>query len=285
MAISGNDLTYSSDTGAYDGLGGGGGAAGSGTAGPLPDFDGSIMVVLPTGTLMSLSPSVVDDMLTPKTGLGGSFGGSLGGGLVSLGGGALAGSGGRLIFCFTRGGSGSLGGSGLGGTGGGSSGGGYSNNDGYGAPINSGFGPRTLNGRTEFHPGIDIGVPTGTPIRAAASGTVSIAGSVGGYGNYTCIDHGGGLSTCYGHQERILVSVGQAVGQAHMANVWLRLYEITGARVWLEPVRPVLRALASAPRPKGAITATKFLVDALIREERTARSSVGGETTAALVLA
>src|SRR5205814_2272700 len=81
-------------------------------------------------------------------------------------------------------------------------------------PINSGFGPRTLNGRTEFHPGIDVGVPTGTPIRAAASGTVSIAGSVGGYGNYTCIDHGGGLSTCYGHQERILVSVGQSVGQA-----------------------------------------------------------------------
>ena len=70
-----------------------------------------------------------------------------------------------------------------------------------------------------------------------------------------------------------------------MANVWLCLYEITGARVWLEPVRPVLRALTSAPRRKGAITATKFLVDALIREERTARSSVGGETTAALVLA
>ena len=76
-----------------------------------------------------------------------------------------------------------------------------------------------------------------------------------------------------------------SVGQAHMANVWLRLYEITGARVWLEPVRPVLRALTSVPRRKGAITATKFLVDALIREERTARSSVGEETTAALVLA
>jgi len=74
------------------------------------------------------------------------------------------------------------------------------------------------------------------------------------------------------------------VGQAHMANVWLRLYEITGARVWLEPVRPVLRVLTSARRREGAITATKFLVDALIRDERIARGLVG-ETTAALVLA
>ena len=69
-----------------------------------------------------------------------------------------------------------------------------------------------------------------------------------------------------------------------MANVWLRLYEITGARVWLEPVRPVLRVLTSVRRREGAITATKFLVDALIRDERIARGLVG-ETTAALVLA
>ncbi len=39
------------------------------------------------------------------------------------------------------------------------------------------------------HPGIDIGVPSGTPIHAADSGRVSIAGWVGGYGNYTCIQH------------------------------------------------------------------------------------------------
>ncbi|HEY6156217.1 MAG TPA: hypothetical protein VIV88_02135 [Gemmatimonadales bacterium] len=75
-----------------------------------------------------------------------------------------------------------------------------------------------------------------------------------------------------------------AVGQAHMANVWLRLCQITGARVWLEPVRPVLRALTSTPRREGEITATKFLVDALIRDERIARGLVG-ETTAGLVLA
>jgi murein DD-endopeptidase MepM/ murein hydrolase activator NlpD len=61
------------------------------------------------------------------------------------------------------------------------------------------------------HPGIDIGVPSGTPIRAAGTGTVAIAGWVSGYGNYTCINHGGGLSTCYGHQSRLEVSVGQHV--------------------------------------------------------------------------
>ena len=52
----------------------------------MPDLAGSIIVVLPTGTANDESPSVVDDMVTPKTGLGGSFGGSLGG--SALGGGA-----------------------------------------------------------------------------------------------------------------------------------------------------------------------------------------------------
>jgi murein DD-endopeptidase MepM/ murein hydrolase activator NlpD len=82
-------------------------------------------------------------------------------------------------------------------------------------PVVSGFGPRWGS----FHEGIDIAVPTGTQIRASASGTVEIAGSVGGYGNYTCIDHGGGLSTCYAHQQQILVSVGQQVAQAQIIGI------------------------------------------------------------------
>jgi septal ring factor EnvC (AmiA/AmiB activator) len=69
------------------------------------------------------------------------------------------------------------------------------------------------------HPGIDIGVPTGTPIHAAAAGTVAIAGPESGYGNYTCIDHGGGVSTCYGHQESISVSVGQHVSQGQVIGI------------------------------------------------------------------
>jgi septal ring factor EnvC (AmiA/AmiB activator) len=69
------------------------------------------------------------------------------------------------------------------------------------------------------HPGIDIGVPSGTPIHAAAAGTVAIAGPESGYGNYTCIDHGGGVSTCYAHQESISVSVGQKVSQGQVIGI------------------------------------------------------------------
>jgi murein DD-endopeptidase MepM/ murein hydrolase activator NlpD len=82
-------------------------------------------------------------------------------------------------------------------------------------PVTSPFGMRWGT----LHPGIDIGVPTGTPIHAAASGTVAIAGWVSGYGNYTCIDHGGGMATCYAHQETIYVHVGQAVSQGQVIGL------------------------------------------------------------------
>lgn len=62
-----------------------------------------------------------------------------------------------------------------------------------------------------FHAGVDIAAPGGTPIRAAADGTVTRAGWNGGYGNYTCLAHGDGLSTCYAHQSQILVEAGQEV--------------------------------------------------------------------------
>ena len=75
--------------------------------------------------------------------------------------------------------------------------------------ISSPFGPRW--GR--LHAGIDVPAPAGTPIRAAAPGSVIIAGVQGGYGNYTCIQHARSLSTCYAHQLSIGVSVGQSVDQ------------------------------------------------------------------------
>jgi murein DD-endopeptidase MepM/ murein hydrolase activator NlpD len=79
-------------------------------------------------------------------------------------------------------------------------------------PVTSPFGYRW--GR--LHAGIDIAVPVGTPIHAAASGTVALAGWVDGYGNYTCIDHGGGLATCYAHQSSLAVSVGTHVTQGQV---------------------------------------------------------------------
>jgi murein DD-endopeptidase MepM/ murein hydrolase activator NlpD len=69
------------------------------------------------------------------------------------------------------------------------------------------------------HPGIDIGVSSGTPIRAADSGRVVLAGWNGGYGNYTCIQHTASLSSCYAHQSSIQVSVGQNVSQGQVIGL------------------------------------------------------------------
>jgi murein DD-endopeptidase MepM/ murein hydrolase activator NlpD len=74
-------------------------------------------------------------------------------------------------------------------------------------PVVSGFGPRWGS----MHEGIDIAVPAGTPIRAADAGTVVLVQSdaeSGGYGNFTCLDHGGGLQTCYAHQSSFAVTAG-----------------------------------------------------------------------------
>jgi len=67
-----------------------------------------------------------------------------------------------------------------------------------------------------LHAGVDISAPTGTPIRAADGGRVALAGWTGGYGQYTCIQHTGSMSTCYGHQSRIGVSGGQSVTQGQV---------------------------------------------------------------------
>ena len=72
------------------------------------------------------------------------------------------------------------------------------------------------------HPGIDIGVPSGTPIRAALGGRVALlqsAGVSGGYGNYTCVSHTSTLSTCYAHQSSFKVSLGQSVSQGQVIGI------------------------------------------------------------------
>ena len=79
-------------------------------------------------------------------------------------------------------------------------------------PVVSGFGMRW--GR--MHEGIDIGVGYGTPIHAAASGTVVFSGWMGGYGNFVILDHGGGMATAYGHQSSIAVGGGQTVSQGQV---------------------------------------------------------------------
>jgi murein DD-endopeptidase MepM/ murein hydrolase activator NlpD len=85
-------------------------------------------------------------------------------------------------------------------------------------PITSPFGWRMhpILHRMIQHRGIDIAVPTGTPVAAAAEGRIIVASYQGGCGNMVAIDHHGGLSTMYCHMSQIFVSVGQEVqrGQA-----------------------------------------------------------------------
>ena len=84
-----------------------------------------------------------------------------------------------------------------------------------GGPITSPFGWRVhpITGASRFHSGIDIGGDYGDTIHAAGAGIVSYAGWISGYGYAVIIDHGGGISTLYGHNQALLVSEGQSVSQ------------------------------------------------------------------------
>lgn len=82
-----------------------------------------------------------------------------------------------------------------------------------GARRSSGFGSRRhpISGRTKMHTGVDLAAPSGTPIKAAGAGKVITAAYLNGYGNTIVIDHGGGVSTLYGHCSRLYARVGQNV--------------------------------------------------------------------------
>lgn len=82
-----------------------------------------------------------------------------------------------------------------------------------GKHVSSGFGTRIdpFLGSAAMHSGIDFAAMTGTPVRASAAGTVTEAGRNGGYGNMVEIDHGGGISSRYGHMSKIVVKSGDRV--------------------------------------------------------------------------
>ena len=84
-------------------------------------------------------------------------------------------------------------------------------NDGFGARYNP-FG----GGGSEFHTGQDITAAPGTPVVAAANGTVSFAGWKNGYGQLVEIDHGNGLTTRYGHLSEVETTVGQQIARSEL---------------------------------------------------------------------
>ncbi len=103
-----------------------------------------------------------------------------------------------------------------------------------------------IYGTKRLHAGIDLGAGTGTPIAAAAGGTVISAGWLGGYGNSVIINHGNGVTTLYAHQSKISVSNGQQVGQGEVIGLVGSTGNSTGPHLHLE-----FRVNGSAVNPRG----------------------------------
>lgn len=84
--------------------------------------------------------------------------------------------------------------------------------------LTSGFGYRThpIHKNRSFHHGVDLACPHGTPIKAAAAGTVVFSGWQGAYGRTVIVNHDGGMSTVYGHCSARLVSRGDRVKQGQI---------------------------------------------------------------------
>jgi len=112
--------------------------------------------------------------------------------------------------------------------------------------VTSPYGMRVLNGRKEFHSGIDIGGPIGTNIIAAESGRVSYAGYMRGYGNVIILSHEGGYSTVYAHNSVNLVKKGQYIKKGSVIAKVGRTGNATGPHLHFEvrlmgkPLNPLL---------------------------------------------
>jgi murein DD-endopeptidase MepM/ murein hydrolase activator NlpD len=105
-------------------------------------------------------------------------------------------------------------------------------------PINSGFGEREDPilgaGNGEFHKGVDIGSPDGTPVHAPASGRVMKAGWGSGYGREIEIDHGNGITTVYGHLQAWNVVEGQSVVKGQVIGFVGHSGRVTGSHLHYE---------------------------------------------------
>ncbi len=110
--------------------------------------------------------------------------------------------------------------------------------------ITSKFGWRTFGGGSDFHTGIDLANPSGTPIYASYDGTVSFAGWKGNYGNCVIIDHGYGYQTLYAHCRSLVCKAGDKVAQGDLISYTGSTGRSTGAHCHFEiringdPVNP-----------------------------------------------
>jgi murein DD-endopeptidase MepM/ murein hydrolase activator NlpD len=102
------------------------------------------------------------------------------------------------------------------------------------APVSSPFGLRFLGWRPDFHHGVDLAVPVGSPVTAMKRGEVAYAGEMSGYGLVVMIDHGPRLRTVYGHLSEISVRKGQGVGGGEVIGKSGRSGNASGAHLHFE---------------------------------------------------
>ena len=102
--------------------------------------------------------------------------------------------------------------------------------------VTSEFGGRLdpITGQRDGHTGMDLAVPTGTPIRAALPGTVRVAKYDSSYGYYVTIGHENGLITLYAHNSRLLVSPGQTVQAGDVISLSGATGRVTGPHLHFE---------------------------------------------------
>lgn len=101
-------------------------------------------------------------------------------------------------------------------------------------PVNGTITSRFGRRRSGIHTGLDIATSSGTPLKAAASGTIVYSGWKGSYGNLVIVDHGGGIQTYYAHCSRLYVSVGQTVSQGETIAAVGSTGNSTGPHLHLE---------------------------------------------------
>ncbi len=157
-----------------------------------------------------------------------------------------------------------------------------------GARMTSEFGMRfhPLLNYSRLHQGVDFGVPSGSPIMAAAGGTIGFAGWHGGHGNYVMVKHNGTLSTAYAHLSKFAVRNGQTVAQGQVIGWSGSTGLSTGPHlhyeVWLKgaPVNPMTLKFLGGTQLGGAELARFKAEMARLRTLRAAGAMKAGDEVA-----
>ena len=121
------------------------------------------------------------------------------------------------------------------------------------APVTSDFGVRLRGFWPDVHQGVDMDVPSGTPVGAMATGTVRFAGVMRGFGNVIWIDHASGILSLYAHLSEIRVQPGERIGAGQIIGLSGATGDVTAPHLhfevwrWGRPVDPV-PVLGGLPR-------------------------------------